>query len=163
MKGEMRLANQRFVAFLVLALFGLAPAKATSQLGPVADLRSDEDSVRVRAFYEILGNASEGVDALGPLGPRVLRLAEHARRDQGLAIALIHTLETENSLGWRDRAGVTPEAFSNYYGDLVGPVAALRDPRALQALVDVIDTGNMAEDGIAALGAAAIPLVVGVL
>ena len=141
-----------------------ADARGQVQLPQVTtELRSPVDTVRVRAFYELLNTASAGVPRGGSLRPRVERLAEMARRNDEVLTGLIDLLHLENSLGWTARPGLHPEAFSNYYGDLVGAVAALGDERAIGSLIRVINTGWMAIEGLAALGERAVPEVLKVL
>ena len=49
-----------------------------------------------------------------------------------------------------------PHGEEDYYPDLIGCVAALKDVRALDALLGAITTGGMATRGIAALGESAV-------
>lgn len=56
--------------------------------------------------------------------------------------------------------GRIDEETSETYADLVGQVAALRDPRAVPALVGAINTGGMATDALAAFGDAALDSVI---
>src|SRR5207237_8146257 len=53
------------------------------------------------------------------------------------------------------------EAYgADYYADIIGVVSELKDPRAVNALVGAIGTGDMATRGLAALGDAAAPSVI---
>lgn len=162
----MRTMRRLRSAALALLLLGwpLAEAQAQVQIAQVVtDLRSQVDTVRVRAFYQLLDSASAGLPRGGSLRPRVELLAEMARQNDAVLTGLIDLLHVENTLGWKDRPGLHPEAFSNYYGDLVSAVAALKDERAISALVPVINTGGAATDGQAALGERAVPEVLKVL
>src|SRR5207249_4686931 len=77
----------------------------------------------------------------------------YARKNPSVATALIALLEREN------RPDPSKENLSEdtYYGDLIGCVAALKGPRAVNALLGAINTGGMAEDGLMALGSVAVP------
>jgi len=44
------------------------------------------------------------------------------------------------------------EEFSDYVGDLIAAVTSLKDPRSLDSLFEVIDTGNMALNALASFG-----------
>jgi hypothetical protein len=76
-------------------------------------------------------------------------------------LALINLLGREERME-PGNADAGTEAFSEYYATLIGTVADLHDPRAAAVLSapGVIGTGNMAVEGLAALGhAAAGPIV----
>jgi HEAT repeat protein len=77
--------------------------------------------------------------------------------------ALIKALEKENEVIYSAAVGSLSETETEYFANLIGCVAALRDPLALPGLIGAIDTGGGAVDGIIALGDAAVPRVVQVL
>jgi hypothetical protein len=68
-------------------------------------------------------------------------------REEEIRVAFVALLEKENNSA---HAGLG-EGFYNYWGDLVAGVGALRDRRAIPALVRVIDSGDLATNGLAAL------------
>ena len=49
-----------------------------------------------------------------------------------LKLALAATLDLENRLV--SRGGALPEAFTDYYGDLIMAVSSINDPRSVNAL-----------------------------
>jgi len=69
---------------------------------------------------------------------------------------LIRQLEEQNALRRRAAVGSLSEEESNYYGDLIAAVAALKDPRALRGLLGAMKTGNMATSALAAFGRLAL-------
>lgn len=84
-----------------------------------------------------------------------------------LKVALIELLTRENEEVHRPKsAQMAPtletrtvehgEGHANYYGNLIGMVAALHDERAIPALLGAITTGGMAERGVAGFGEKAL-------
>jgi HEAT repeat protein len=73
-----------------------------------------------------------------------------------VALAIIDLLERENAQV-RSGEGNLDEEYSEYYASLIYRVAALRDDRAVDALVGALGTGMMASEGLADLGDPAIP------
>jgi HEAT repeat protein len=67
---------------------------------------------------------------------------------------LVHLLGNENAFV-KSQKKLTEE-YVGYYGDLIAAVASLRDPRSLIALLGAIQTGNMAQRGLASLGTIAL-------
>jgi hypothetical protein len=130
--------------------FRIAAAQVPSAL---SQMTSSVDSMRVAGFYAVLRIANRGSPEGGSLRPHAERLAAYARQHSEVAPALIALLARENKRA-SSASGPVPrgEDFSDYYGDLVGCVAALKDRRALSALLEVITTGDMATQGLAALG-----------
>jgi hypothetical protein len=121
--------------------------------GVLTQLESRDYTVRSAAFYQIFSTATAGMSDTASLGPRMQRLAGYARAHPEVQIALIKLLERE---GRPDPAkDALPE--DAYIGDLIGSVAALRDPRAVKGLMGAITTGGMATGGLLDLGAAAVP------
>lgn len=51
------------------------------------------------------------------------------------------------------------DEYSNYFGDLIGAVSDLKDPRAIPALLGVANSGGMATRGLAYFGKAALDAV----
>jgi hypothetical protein len=72
-----------------------------------------------------------------------------------LAEALTKLLATETDLVSSGAAPAT-EAYSNYYGDVIGAVATLRDPGSLHTLMRCINTGLMAQNALASFGEPAL-------
>jgi hypothetical protein len=71
-----------------------------------------------------------------------------------LALDYVRLLEMENR-----GTGQQSEEWGNYYGDLIAYVAALRDVRAIPALIGAITTGNIAAQGLVDIGDTALPPV----
>lgn len=147
-------ASRNFIVevMLWLSVLGATVACAQTPYVDLAALRSDVDSVRMQAFYHLSKDAA----AASRPGEKRLTLTDYARRVPGVAAALIALLERENRKMFM-QGGTTSEEFSNYYGDLIGQVAALGDTRAVTALAGAVTTGAMAEDGLVALGEPALP------
>lgn len=65
-----------------------------------------------------------------------------------IKLALIHALENENlrheSARRRHAVGIFSEECTNFYGDLIGAVASLKDERSVNAALGAITTGSMA-------------------
>jgi len=142
-EASMSLTKTIVCLAIVLATFPYmtARAQATDPSVLLAQLQDPNPSTRGQAFYQ--------VQALSPL------------TDQ-FKLALINLLGTEtNNVRQTEVSGVSlTEAYTNYYADVITAVAALNDVRAVGALTDVIETGNIAIKGVASLGGAAIdPLI----
>lgn len=118
----------------------------------LARFRSADPSERSQAFFAFVNdgrNAGAGVERA---------LATYPTRRAEIATALIELLRAENER-YGDRLTFT-EADAVYHGDLIWAVATLRDPRALEPLLDAIETGGLARRGVADLGDIAVPQLV---
>lgn len=146
----------RLVVPLALMMGSVACSQSFSST--LAELRSAEDTTRVRAFYELLDLANAGQTATDDFRASTERWAKFARQRPEVAIASIHLLERENRKVFRE-GGSDSEDYSNYYANLIGHVAALKDTLAVEALAGAMTTGAMATDGLVALGKAALPAV----
>lgn len=77
-----------------------------------------------------------------------------------LRVGLIELLATENVqtriLAKQDASEEDTEEYSEYYADLVGAVANLKDERAIPSLLGAADSGGMATRGIARFGKKAL-------
>jgi hypothetical protein len=141
------------VFMLLLVPSGLAQTISFS----LSQFNSADENVRIAAFYRILKptpgqrfNVGEGTSKL---------LRDHPSERQLIIPALIDLLRRENI------RVLSPfgEEFSNYYGDLIWCVATLRDARSADALLGAVKTGNLATDGLAALGEDALPVILSAL
>jgi hypothetical protein len=74
-------------------------------------------------------------------------------------LAEIKALEEMNAF-WHNARTTQSEEASERYARLIHEVAALRDPRAVTALIGAIETGGMAINGLAALGDPALDPVI---
>lgn len=83
--------------------------------------------------------------------------------DAQIKRTLIRALEKENGVIYSAAAGSLSETESEYYANLIGCVASLRDPSALRGLIGAIETGGGAINGIVVLGEAAVPDVLPLL
>src|SRR5205823_13610656 len=73
---------------------------------------------------------------------------------------LINLLRQENmNAAHPIQAGAELEEYFNYFGDVIGVVASLRDPEAIPVLADAIGTGNLATTALAEFGDRALPTV----
>ena len=113
---------------------------------------------RERAFRALLALSRADDGSTWPIRVKMPDLVRQlpARAEQ-MTTAVIRLLEREN-VGYRSMPRIT-EDRSEYQVTLISAVASLRDARAVQALVDNMDTGNIASQGIAALGRAAVDAV----
>jgi hypothetical protein len=139
--------NRSLITLFVVAL--MAPpqvAECQSFTATLATLSSDDAAIRTNSLARLGDAASKAhVPICSPTASTDIRGA------------LIRALESENV---RVQHGHWPEAESEFYANLIGCVSSLRDRRSVQALVDAIDTGGGATNGIIALGDASIPAVV---
>jgi hypothetical protein len=149
-------ASRCLMGVRCLAFAALLARALPGQMLPLDRLRSPVDSVRAQAFYKILNLANPNNNSPS-LRPRSAGLARFARSHPELVPALASLLELENI---RVQSPSLGEEYSNYYGDLIGCVAALRDARAATGLLGAIATGNMAIQGLAALGDVVVPGVI---
>jgi hypothetical protein len=138
-------------------LFILASPLASSAQGiseALERLSSPEDSERVEAFYDLIG------DLTPRAGDAVLALVERrpGERD-AIAVALIDLLERETGHLYFPETGVLQTGSDGYFGDLIWAVAVLNDVRSVDALVEVIGSGSLARDGIIAIGEPALPAI----
>ncbi len=142
----MRLERTCLGAAVALCIAAGSPASAQSVALTLRQLQSDVDSVRENAFARltILGNTGAHATCSPTASDEIAR-------------GLIRGLEKESFFIHSKRSS---ETETEYYANLIGCVAGLRDPRAAHALVGAIDTGWGAINGILNLGDAAIPEVV---
>lgn len=123
---------------------------------------------RSTAFYKLLdltfGGKFNGQTAQIPSVLSKLS-RKHPDNADKINLTLIRLLEIENNLIREqekkfDLTGETlTEEYTNYHGDLIGTVAGLKDSRSVNALVNAINTGNMATKGLAALAPFSIDIV----
>lgn len=115
---------------------------------------------RSTAFYELLDLAFAGkFNGRTPQIPSALSrlLTKYPTNADEINLTLIRLLETENNLvreherKFELTSETLTEEYTNYYGDLIGTVAGLKDSRAVNALVGAINTGNMATNALAEL------------
>lgn len=123
---------------------------------------------RETAFYKLLELGFEGKfngqtwripSALSKLS------SKHPTNADEINLTLIRLLETENNLvrEHEDKFELTGETltedYSDYYGDLIGTVAGLKDSRSVNALAGAVNTGNMATKGLAELAPFSIDII----
>jgi hypothetical protein len=107
----------------------------------LAQLESSDPAIRSEAFYALVQSDSSG--------------------DEQVKLAAIKLLTTENS-ALKKLTG-PDEAYGDYYRDVVTFVVSLNDVRALNPLLEAIDTGNMVTKTLAGFGKTAIDPVIGKL
>jgi hypothetical protein len=99
---------------------------------------------------------SKGLEA----ATRLMSSGKQAPRDTDrIHLGLIQLLAHETSAAKGLNVIVADEDredYSNYFGNLIGAVADLKDPQAIPALLGVADTGGIATRGIARFGKAAL-------
>jgi hypothetical protein len=153
------LASAIAIAFLRIMVIAAPVANLACTSTPqqrMTDFESPEDTVRMRAFAELMAAPFEG-RAPSRSGPEAAE-QWHAYFQQHPAsrLQMIKLLERENH---RTSLQRFDEEFSEYYASLIGAVSSLEDPRAVTALIGAITTGTMATDGLAILGDAALNAV----
>lgn len=116
-------------------------------------MRAETWQQRSVGFYQLLraqlGTNLNGQSTKIPPAVRSLMRDVPERADQ-VAVALIDTLRRENAVS---ATAQTTEEFTSYHGDLALAVGGLGDKRALTVLVDILERGNIAMQGVARLGA----------
>jgi HEAT repeat protein len=139
-------------AVIVLAIPGNS-VRAQSLSATLSQLNSNEYETRRAGFYRIRSLANADNLTKAGSGSRAPSIVRYASIHPEVASALITLLEREN-LPDPAKESLTEDA---YYGDLIGSVAALKDPRAVNALLGAVQTGRLATNGLASLGQAAVP------
>jgi hypothetical protein len=140
------------IALLAAAFITATPTDSRGQALNDALREFDNPSYQVRreAFYRVLSFAMGEDRSYRGCGSF---LPQYARRNPQIRPALINLLEREN----RPDPGTRDLTEDGYYGDVIACVASLRDPRALNALLDALYTGDGAGRGVADLGGLAVP------
>jgi HEAT repeat protein len=150
----MKLIKSAAVSVTVILLsLPASRGQAQSLNTALVDLRSNSYEIRSAGFSKIMRLANKGIDSSGSFRAEMRNLVAYAHRNPSVAPALIALLEREN----RPDPAKDNLTEDSYYGDLIGAVAELKDPRAVKALLGAITSGGMAEGGLAALGSAAVP------
>ncbi len=173
--------NKLFVAFVAAVLL-VTGFLYTSKFQSVAKVNVQNDQIEVLlsqmkstdwntrsdAFYQLL-DLSFGNKFDGQTGRIPAALAEfsskHPADADKVTITFIELLETENSFvkaqdkKFKLTGETLTEEYTNYYGDLIGTVAGLKDRRSVTALIGAINTGNMAIDGLAEIAPYSIDIV----
>jgi HEAT repeat protein len=116
---------------------------------------------REAAFFRLLRSVPQVGD--GSHSWAVLPGILAAQPDSGetLRIDLIRSLAKDAA--WGRSAKSLPEEFGDYEGDLIAAVAELKDPRSIDALFEVIETGNMALNALAGFGDESLRRAIGLL
>lgn len=159
---EMRSRNTCTYA-LALLLVASSAALAQDVNAKIDRLRAPSDSVRRRAFYELVQDAAHGQPVVRSMrGPRIDLLGARARGDHVLGDALVAQLEHENALVRGASHGVPlPASYDaeGYYVDLMMTVADMRDRRTIKALIPGLGFSGPVKEVIVSFGAPVIPYV----
>jgi HEAT repeat protein len=135
----------------------------------LAELARQSWETRRDAFYRLLGfESARNWDGRTYLIPkeRAALFRTHPNCEDDVKLALIRLLSTENAKVEARaevvRKGGEPlsEDYFDYYGDVIGAVSGLDDPRALNALVGAMGTGGMDANGLARLGEPALDALI---
>lgn len=112
------------------------------------------------AFYALLPAAQPALRFEGYAVPSATADVLRADPSRAASVRLVLTklLKRENELIVSGAQYLT-EDYSDYYADVIGSVASLNDPSAIDALVGAIETGGMATTALGKLGAAAFDKV----
>jgi hypothetical protein len=103
-------------------------------------LQSSDPAVRANAFYQ-----------LRPLG---------FGSSDSIKVGIISLLITESAYTKSRTVRSDTESYGSYFGDLVEAVTSLHDTRSINALVGVVDTGDMATRTLAGFGTQALDAVI---
>ena len=127
-------------ALIAAAVSPSVQAQTIDQL--IAQMQSPDPNTRMSAFYRLARVGFGSSDRI--------------------KVAVIDLLTTENANNTLTPSTISDssEAYGEYYGDLIGAVGRLNDPRSIGALVGAINTGNMVSDAIAGFGASALDAVI---
>ena len=145
---------------------GIAAAAGSVAAGPeigqsIAQLADKRWAERSKGFYRLLKLGSDPADAKGAAKVKPWLsglLNRNPQQADAIKLALMKTLEVEDRFA---HGGASlPEEFTDYYGDLIQAVAALNDPRSVNALAGALGTGNMATSALVAFGDASVDAVV---
>ncbi len=121
----------------------------------VDQFSSSKQSTRIHAFYTLLGAGAFS----GPGAPEAAWRAAMARapeEERRARDAVVSLLSREQRLVRDTKVRIQSEIFSNYFGDLIWMVAELREPIAVDVLLDALPTGHNAAVGLARLGEPAL-------
>ncbi len=117
--------------------------------------RSPNQTARIQAFYLLFG-----ASAFQQAGAPQTKFTEVEQREPSqrhrLRTAVVDLLRREQAYVRSLRAPTSSELFSNYYGDLIWMVSEIREPAALEVLIEVLPTGHTAALGVVKLGDPAI-------
>lgn len=140
--------NARWVLVLLLLLPNAGRAQqseAKKMTDVLAHMQSRDWIERYKGFQEAAALVQSGQG--------------DADEQDKLRLGLIQLLVTERVAANDPNTSVNDadrEGYSNYYGDLIGAVADLKDVRAIPVLLANADTGGMATRGVAHFGKAAL-------
>ena len=130
-------------------------------------MTSPEWKTRRDAFYQLIWLGDPAADHETARFPGAVKAlcSQHPGEADAIRRSLIELLEHENSVGggFARRGGNFGEDFSDYYGDVIGTVSGLNDQAAIPALLGALDTGGMAQRGLARFGPTALPQVLSLL
>jgi hypothetical protein len=140
-------------AILLALVTSACPIDAQSLGSSLTKLQSSSYEIRKAGFYEVFNLANASTPSNAGFRLRAERTASYARANPAVATALIALLERE--VRPDPAKGMLSE--DSYFGDLIGCVADLEDPRAVNGLLGAISTGGMAGGGLVALGPVAVP------
>ena len=120
-----------------------------------AGLKSADWRERQRNFNAMVDLGMGGKTSLtAPRDGIHVLLDRYPELNDLISMSLIDTLQTEDNLVAANTV-LTPD-HRNFYSDLVMAVSILHDPRAANALLGAVDTGNMAVAAAARLGDATL-------
>ena len=146
-----------------------APSRPEVELARLAQqITSPDLKTRMQAFYTLLRF-------------RAAEFRSHPEFTGAVSTALIRGLAAENQFEKQAAARMTAKylalevagkplpqgggdsAEGDYFGDILGAVAAIKDPRATAVLLDDLATGNMAMSAVAEAGDPVVPKLVQML
>ena len=119
---------------MALMVWSTILAQAPDLGAVLAALRDSNSSVRMTAFYQLVPVPDSAADSTK------------------LALIDLLTREAAFQRTRSETSALPDETYAAYFGDVIEAVAALKDPRSANALLDVIDTGDLATRTLASFG-----------
>ena len=154
----------------LLYLLGAA-SLSEAQIDPVpallAQLASSAATDREAAFYELVNlgagaipDGSSNTYTIKPATQALLAIYPADAENVRLSLIALLSLETTSSEDGAEELTANPDAIDTVYGayfaDLATAVVALNDVRSLQALIPLLDTGNMVINQVVSFGPVAL-------
>ncbi len=157
MKHSLLLTIQRRKWALVLGVALCTPELSNAQSAALDSalrgMTSPDLEIRMEAYPGLIGRYGNGDSGEGVQ----LLLRAHPEQAERIKLALISSLEAANAVQADTESKYLhfgegfAEAFSDHWEDLIWAVGALRDPRAVKALLGGLGTGDMSANFLADL------------
>lgn len=133
---------------------GGSGAGATDVAPALAQLKSDTWQKRSAGFDALIAAGAAEAQRKAVKPALTALLSAQPQQADAIKTGLIAALDQENAVV--RKGGPLPEAFTDYYGDLILAVTTLTDVRAVKSLTGALGTGNMATSALVAFGDPAV-------